>query len=1032
MRPPQLFSAAFRESNNSDAASATAAAAAQDTPVAVRECPSHPTPARGSLRRAYYPSGACLVYRNVARALCAAGDLVDRQRNDEMGPGGSTHHLLSFAVSGEPRWTPERRLHSHDDSGEGEEERQRARVEEESARVNGTNVEVNVSTANKLSHHARNAAVTAAPPTHWSTAALARVVLWKNRLSSLRDLKNVPIEVWDAWETKVLATTFHADVTAAVKPLGTSAAEEVAAAPSLSSSSLLPSSSSWSAAQLLARRGFLRARDVWRRGSPASQRSLAATANNGRYLCIMASVGPYRKLVNPREPLRDVKGFYACAVFDTYAGAVLRVIPICPVDPSGLHGVNMHTSEQHELDLKMPLYRLQCSVTIVPIAATPNVTDASFQSDDTSDTVEPKELVALTIGGLANTVYIYDALNGRRIACSRDVEQRCGAAAAAAHEASQAAHRPTLTQTTATATKAAAAVEKTQGSHSTAAASQAQQKPVSPAHTPAVAVVPASSLSPSSICTPADVLASVATWGRGTGFDGITDRSSSSSSTVVSSSSDVEGLRPSGIHNGRASVLSTMTVVTPVPAACSPSQRTTTSSTHVAAAQRAVSDAVAREDGALPRLLQGEDAAAARSEGDWRLRKILGLFHRRQKEQRQQRGTSASLSSPAGVARTWTGENDHSSESDWEAEGAGESSMWEWQPPLPLQQQQQQQQEQWMNGRAGKANGKMTTRSQNSSGFTVSRPFSLYAVYQTLLGCAPSAGLRVDQANGQSSTPVPPHAAVWQQQRRRLLERVLRHYDVDLLWQAYVALFATATTSTHGVAPQSAVAALVAWAQQTTRIEVTAVRRTGMLSSSPAASTASWVWCATRRRSSGACGPVHMSHSTQCVQQGARDDGENRNGKRETAAGCTAQEVAHSIVPFARVLQQREDLMWELQELEEATQVMPAASATRSERTQSSSSPSRPSASLLAQMRTQAMLDGSLPPSPKLLFAQHRDAAATSAQPTVKFPLLHHQNQLRLDVVNAVATWMDANGGFYICFGSEDGGLYLLGGSVAA
>ncbi|KPI89973.1 hypothetical protein ABL78_0941 [Leptomonas seymouri] len=1007
VRPPQL-SRRFPQGKHENVVSATAAAAARDTPVAVRECPSHPTPARGTLRRAYYPSGACLVYKSVARALCVAGDLADRQRNEEMGPGGLTHHLLSFAISGEPQWTEEGRLWKRDEGGEREDEKD-VSMHEASDGAKGKSRCV----AGPHNSNGTNAVGLPTTPTHWPTTALARVILWKNRLSTLRHLDHLSLDVWAQWEAAVLNTTFHAD-------LMSNAHADTAKGASIPT---------WSVAELLSSRGFHRARDVWRRGAPAAQRSLAVTARNGRYLCMMASVGPYRKLVNSREPLRNMKGFYACVVFDVYAGTQLRVIPVCPVDPSGLHGLSMYTSQQHEMDIKMPLYRLQCSLSIVPVAAAnPRANGSSTSTED----AEPKEILLLTVGGLANTVYVFDALNGRRIACSRGVEHQCGVSAAAAYEASQAA--------------------------CCASPVAPFPKEASLACSPVTLLPPAtpSSLSPPSICKPADVLASVAKWGRGTECVGIADHSSSAS---VASSSDSGGQLAHGV-DGRATAVAPPVAPADKPSTApaslpSPPQKQLQArnpNAHVEEAHFALQRALNSEGGFAPRLLQ-DSTAALPGAAEWDLRGILRQYHR-------QHGISASQhphSGPVSIESKGGDTDDRSSESDWASEEEEAADVWEWHFPFqqggdargcspytsatssPLRR----------NGGPDKVKDKPVSHNCGhcGSGSAAPRASSLLSFYQALLSGAP-ATLNAVKDKEHKDTLVLSHSAVWRQQRRRLLERVLHHYDANLLWQAYVALFSTSITAANSLAPQSAVAALIEWARRTTTDAASAAREA---TNSLAVSKSPWVWWGTRRRSSNS---DHMVTTAPTRQQQRRasenmgSDGNDGHGKeRVKAISCPGQggrssapaissEGTYSHVPFARILQQREDFMSELQALEDTTQCTPTASAARPRGARLSPplSPSLSASSLLTQMRTQAMLDGSLPPSVKLLHSQQRDAAmeAATSRSNLKFPPTHHQNQIRLDVVNAVATWTDANGGFYVCFGSEDGGLYLLGGNVGA
>jgi hypothetical protein len=1003
VRPPHLSHTSLHGTHHSNdvvSAAAVAAAAARDAAVAMQECATHPTPARGTLRRAYYPSGSCLVYRNVVQALRVAGDLADRQHHDDLGPGGATHHLLSFALSGAPQWRPEQRLGNHDEN------------------------------SGEAAHAGTDSPAPPSPPTRWSAAALARVILWKNRLSTLRFVHHITLETWARWEAQVLATTYHADVVTTP----TAGPARVGAAAATTTTLQKPT---WSASQLLANRGFQRARDVWSRGSPAAQRGLAATARNGRYLCIMTTVGPYRKLVNPREPLCDVRGFYACVVFDVYAGAVLRVIPVCPVDPTGLRGLSMLTSPQHAMDVKMPLYRLECSVAIVPVVAATALTESAkdagpaIEDEDEDEAAEPKEIVVLTIGGLANTIYVFDALSGRRIACACDVEHQCALSAAAAYRASQA------TRTTSTAcTNAVSVTDAVAGGGDTSAAPCqliAPQAHSSAAVSPSFPS-PSSSLLPSSIRKPADVLVSVATWGRGSGFDGITGRSSPSSS--LSASSDAERYHA---RNGGSTFAELGAAASPSSPSysSSPQQQRQASeprngycSSRVEAAQHTLQRALLRTgEEPMPRLLQ--DCAAASDEVvRWDLYEILGMYHRQQRTTSTPHNSFRTMGGEGGVA-----DGESRSDSEWEAETGAE--VWEWhdarQPSMV-----------WKN------NG-----SSDKTNDVASRASPLYSFYQTLLG-GTAATLKADNANEQRSTAVvtPSHGAEWRQQRRRLIERLLRHYDVDLVWQAYVALFATSTTGADALAPQSAVATLVDVALRTAKCTAGAdadvdsgVSRSG----SPDAARL-WVWCGSCRHPCNASPVTAMPAALEpqlepprCNPDILQKDAVSRctisvaQPVNENTTNNDVEGVKRSEIPFASILQQREDFVWELREVEDTHQLAPVASTTRSGsvRSSPSRSPSRPAtSSLLEQMHIQAMRDGSLSPNAKLLHAQQRDAAAAASETsalrsTKRFLPSHHQNQLRLDVVNAVATWVDHNGGFYVCLGSEDGGLYMLGGNVA-
>ncbi|TPP55265.1 hypothetical protein CGC20_39330 [Leishmania donovani] len=970
----------------------TAAAAAKGTPVSVLECAAHPTPARGPLQRAYYPSGACLVYKSVAKALCNAGDLTDRQTQNEMGPGGSTHHLLSMAFSGEPQWMSEQRLWDCEAEEAGASQtwqrtphRSGAAADydygdaHDGSQLQQCDGEAGADSFNRLS----------APLTLWSTAALSRVLLWKDYLSSSRHLAGPKAETWAKWESDVLATTYHADLLP----------------PSYTRQAGGSREPRWSAAELLAARGYLGPRDAWRRCAPASQRGLAATARNGRYLCIMASVGPYRKLVNPREPLRDMAGFYACVVFDVYAGAVLRVIPVCPTELSGLRGRCMWTSERHESDPKAPIYRLPCTVTVVPLPASSAATAAAGKSASQSSPAracvgasgsptglppsrsvtaapcdegvagdeedgEPAEVVMLTVGGLGNCVYVFDALSGRRLVCETETARHCGESAAAAYEA------------TARAAKVRAKGRGAQSesvrsdpipamSHIPATSAAASTVPSAP---PPLSATVASPILPASIRKPVDVLASVAAWGRGTGFDGITDHSSSTASSPG----------PSPIRGMDGGMGEDSSVdVQPVHSA---------PEAQVAATALAVSEAVAQTGAPVPWLLQGTTFSQL---SGWHLRGILWWVHEHPQpstlyggddggavvEQDASWNLGSASWGEAGTRVNRGGMNGNGSTRAAAARTRGAAT----------------------NG--GSANN-VAASSLSSASHMSAASSALSFFYQTLLGVSgmtgsgatpPPTGPSVTSSQPHSrqhhaaessssalSAAYPSYGSVWRQRRRRLLERLLRHYDVGMLWQAYVTLFSASTTATSSLAPQSAVCALVQWALSTDKAATAAAALLG-----PSDSHTRWIWCLTHDSLAGCKGPYAPSKQLRLfVNTGKRATARSRDVEHVEVGGGGASGGAgdRSTVPFAHILQQ-------------------------------------------------PMAEGMLPTTAKGRGAQpqQRSTAAAhelSSSAAIKLPPSHHQNQLHVDVVNCVASWFDANGGFYVCWGSEDGGLYIMGGHV--
>ncbi|XQJ26414.1 hypothetical protein NXY56_002376 [Leishmania guyanensis] len=1031
-------------------ATAAAAAGAKGIPVSVLECAAHPTPARGPLQRAYYPSGTCLVYKSVAKALCNTGDLTDRQMQNEMGPGGSTHHLLNMAFSGEPQWMSEQRLWDREAEEAGASQTWHRSSHQSGAAADYNDCGDAYDGATRQQRNGDTGPNTfdrpSAPLTQWSTAALARLLLWKDYFSTSHHLAEPKAETWAQWESDVLATTYHADVL----PLSYSR---------LAGSSREPR---WSAAELLAARGYLGPRDAWRHCAPTSQRGLAATARNGRYLCIMASVGPYRKLVNPREPLRDMPGLYACVVFDVYAGAVLRVIPVCPTELSGLRGRCMWTSERHESDPKAPIYRLPCTVTVVPLPASSAAratagkgtsqssparacggsnelprglhssrnlpAAASYNEGVVGDEEdgEPAEVVALTIGGLGNCVYVFDALSGRRLALEEETTRHCGESAAAAYEASVLAAKAR--------TKAGGAQSESVRPNFVSPmphiAATPAAAPTGPSSLSLASVTAASRTLPASIRKPADVLASVATWGRGTGFDGITDRSSS-----TASSPDPSPMRGMGVIGEESSI------------SVQPNHSTPDTETAVAAAALAMPEAVAQSGAPVPWLLQ--DTGLSQLQG-WHLRGILWWVHKHPQPSTLYGGGDDGGGATDERDASWSLDSPSWGEAGAPANGGSVSGNSSTRAAATR-----------LRGTVtnGGASNNAVAPSLSSTSSTSAASSALSFFYQTLLGVsgmtgsaavppppassATSAQPHFRQAHAAGSSPsalsaaaaravYPSYGPAWRQRRRRLLERLLRHYDVGMLWQAYVTLFCVSTTATNSLAPQSAVYSLVQWALSTDRAATTAAALLG-----PSDSHTRWIWCLTHASQADNKGPSAPSKQLRLTGNTGRREMVRSHDLQHSGVGgggTNGGVNTRSTIPFAQILQQREDFMAELQALD----------AQQQQQQQAAASPARSCVSdqakpLLSCVRAQAMAEGTLPLAAKARGAQQqqqqRSAAAavaheSSSSAAVRLPPSHHQNQLHVEVVNCVATWFDANGGFYVCCGSEDGGLYIMGGNV--
>ncbi|ESL05536.1 hypothetical protein TRSC58_06811 [Trypanosoma rangeli SC58] len=196
---------------------------------------------------------------------------------------------------------------------------------------------------------------------------------------------------------------------------------------------------------------------------PKWNAGLSPIAQNGRYLCIMASVGPSRVNVPYERPLEYRAGIYACVVFDVLYGSVLRVIPVCPVLPRAKLTEN-GVSQFHSHRKRAPIYMLPCAVTVVrhpdrrrseapspslsvsrclscgPAEGTPSLRfrrhlqaeqeeeeekeeeeamGNNYTSDhdnfNSVDDDDDDSMVLVAVGALHSTTYVFDALTGSRV-----------------------------------------------------------------------------------------------------------------------------------------------------------------------------------------------------------------------------------------------------------------------------------------------------------------------------------------------------------------------------------------------------------------------------------------------------------------------------------------------------------------------------------------------------------------------------------------------------------------------------------------
>ncbi|KEG15170.1 mitochondrial ATP-dependent zinc metallopeptidase [Trypanosoma grayi] len=159
---------------------------------------------------------------------------------------------------------------------------------------------------------------------------------------------------------------------------------------------------------------------------PRKNAVLQPTASNGRYLCIMASVGPYRAVVQYDQPLEYRAGIYACVVFDVLYGSVLRVIPVCATLPRAALTEN-GIALSHSHTKRAPIFTLPCSVTVVrrsqqgsggmgESATTINKTQP--EEDEEEEEIEKNDndaVVLVAVGALHSTVHVFNALTGSSV-----------------------------------------------------------------------------------------------------------------------------------------------------------------------------------------------------------------------------------------------------------------------------------------------------------------------------------------------------------------------------------------------------------------------------------------------------------------------------------------------------------------------------------------------------------------------------------------------------------------------------------------
>ncbi|CCW61259.1 unnamed protein product [Phytomonas sp. EM1] len=357
--------------------------------------PSHRRREISDIPNAFYKSGSRLVFSEIGRALRLSGNIAPTRHNPQIDNDGVPYHLLSLALSGQPQWGSLQHNSKH--CIESEETTYRTLIRLWRSRKLR---DVNLPQTTGKSHDPQEGC----------------------EADSKGGNSNSVIDI-----DKVLSISYFTDD----HNRGDEAQDDTPLSPSkryhAHDNSKMRGESDYESERSL---------EFATRSVLSPKLHLEPSARNGRYLAIMTSIGPHRVLIDRTRPLEHRPGLYGCLIFDTYMSYVLRVVAVCPVQPVTSLTLN-GTIPKHSDTKKAPVFSLQCSLTVInqkrvesrEYDALGMHTHCWYRKNDPNKPVarNPKQILAsqgtgaegekviLTVGGLHNILYVFDALSGDRI-----------------------------------------------------------------------------------------------------------------------------------------------------------------------------------------------------------------------------------------------------------------------------------------------------------------------------------------------------------------------------------------------------------------------------------------------------------------------------------------------------------------------------------------------------------------------------------------------------------------------------------------
>ncbi|CCW69152.1 unnamed protein product [Phytomonas sp. Hart1] len=355
--------------------------------------PSHQYRDISGIPNALYKSWSRLVFSEIGRALCLSGNIMPLRHDVNIENAGIPYRLLSLAISGQPQWSSAQ--HDGIDNSKAEEAMYRTLIYLwESRKTHGLN---------------SNQAIDKAQDSDQG-------YMTDNKGVDCDDI----IDIDEVFSISYF-TDYHSRGCKTHNDASYSSSKGTYNHNKARSESHAKSDRSF---EFAARSGHV------------PELYLEPTARNGRYLALMASVGPQRVLVDRMNPLERRPGLYSCLIFDTYMSYVVRVVAVCPVQPVASLSQN-GTIPSHNGAIKAPIFSLQCSLTVIGSKPVVNreydglarSTHSCYREANPANSIEnskdrisaipstggDSEKIILTVGGLHNTLYIFDALSGDRV-----------------------------------------------------------------------------------------------------------------------------------------------------------------------------------------------------------------------------------------------------------------------------------------------------------------------------------------------------------------------------------------------------------------------------------------------------------------------------------------------------------------------------------------------------------------------------------------------------------------------------------------